>query len=658
MEKKRDLSVVYVTESFGGDSSFEKQVIQETVRTLSDIFREVRRISGAKEFYKIYEDIAPEVIIFDWGSANETTLKITRNIKIFHPEDFVVLILPTEPSASFLLEAINVGVNKIMIDPPNYSEVARKIDKATKKVMPKKELKLQQVVVKHFLKKRQNMLLEVDLNNQPSYANNSFLEFFGVSDLNLLKKGFDSLASYILKDGPLELYKGVSFSEYLIDKLSGKKSQRMRIVSKKTQIPVSFEVVEYRHPMDRSRKFFIFEDVSAIERVEQRLYIDQTTKIYSRTKFLKIIEEQFHKYLKSRETVAVVVFELSQMDKVKEIVGQYGRDDLLRNMADATRKYIKPNDIFARYGGDEFIIMFHWEERNDIKHLMYNIKETISKNNRVGDLDMDFHFGISFLNENDTPQLFMNRAMKSLDYARKSERGVYWLEIGAEKIDNEIEKEQSEIIKVFLDIKKYRNSIKIHNTYKGVLLTYKGTIINIGEKAKKLTLKVHQNQTYAMNIEKSCYITNSNLESTIKANVEWLDEKRDIVTLSDLQYTTTSPLSRRQVRIEPKTPIEVLVDTGDSSYKSTMINISKNSIAVLMKESVSDLKKEMPVTFYLSLGYKNLRIRGVLYKFSTGPRRIIIAQTKLDNQGELAVERFITQRKTEILTELPKRGEL
>ncbi|MFD2165916.1 diguanylate cyclase [Thalassotalea euphylliae] len=84
---------------------------------------------------------------------------------------------------------------------------------------------------------------------------------------------------------------------------------------------------------------------------------DYLTQTYNRGHFMMLAEEMLASAERTNRTDTCIVFDL---DKFKEINDKYGHaagDWVLRAVADAVKTVIRDQDIFARLGGEEFIIL-------------------------------------------------------------------------------------------------------------------------------------------------------------------------------------------------------------------------------------------------------------------------------------------------------------
>jgi diguanylate cyclase (GGDEF)-like protein len=97
------------------------------------------------------------------------------------------------------------------------------------------------------------------------------------------------------------------------------------------------------------------------ERSERR-YIhaarnDSLTGIANRGALLENAQRVLRRCQSDGVSFSVILFDLDRFKRVNDTFGHDVGDDVLRKFADITRGVLRPNDIFGRYGGEEFVVV-------------------------------------------------------------------------------------------------------------------------------------------------------------------------------------------------------------------------------------------------------------------------------------------------------------
>lgn len=84
---------------------------------------------------------------------------------------------------------------------------------------------------------------------------------------------------------------------------------------------------------------------------------DPLTGTYNR----RTVEQSFHKAAKicdlKNQSLGVIMLDLNNFKEVNDEYGHHTGDELLIQIASTLNKYVTKNDLVARWGGDEFIIL-------------------------------------------------------------------------------------------------------------------------------------------------------------------------------------------------------------------------------------------------------------------------------------------------------------
>lgn len=88
-------------------------------------------------------------------------------------------------------------------------------------------------------------------------------------------------------------------------------------------------------------------------RLERDAYLDALTGIYSRA----YIQANLTNMLKNQETLILIFLDLDGLKQINDCQGHLAGDRYLQNFSGRMRASLRPNDVFARYGGDEFLIL-------------------------------------------------------------------------------------------------------------------------------------------------------------------------------------------------------------------------------------------------------------------------------------------------------------
>lgn len=91
--------------------------------------------------------------------------------------------------------------------------------------------------------------------------------------------------------------------------------------------------------------------------IEQLAYHDDLTGLYNRVAFMKYAHDIFHKDGSELNRHAIFFIDLDNFKNVNDTLGHDYGDDLLKKVSEKLSAYTSKDDILARTGGDEFLIL-------------------------------------------------------------------------------------------------------------------------------------------------------------------------------------------------------------------------------------------------------------------------------------------------------------
>src|SRR5256885_7473008 len=81
------------------------------------------------------------------------------------------------------------------------------------------------------------------------------------------------------------------------------------------------------------------------------------TRLNNRRHFLERIEQEITRSEASGETFSIVFLDVDELKRINDTYGHLAGDALLREVSNALMDAVRGEDIVARYGGDEFVVL-------------------------------------------------------------------------------------------------------------------------------------------------------------------------------------------------------------------------------------------------------------------------------------------------------------
>jgi diguanylate cyclase (GGDEF)-like protein len=123
------------------------------------------------------------------------------------------------------------------------------------------------------------------------------------------------------------------------------------------------------------------EDVN--RRLEMASLTDTLTGLANRRylmeQFPKILAEQRAGGLKGRAGLAIMIIDLDALKPINDQHGHAAGDEVINEISKTLRQCLRPDDVLARWGGDEFVVVAHAAHVENATMLAERIRERVAK---------------------------------------------------------------------------------------------------------------------------------------------------------------------------------------------------------------------------------------------------------------------------------------
>lgn len=157
----------------------------------------------------------------------------------------------------------------------------------------------------------------------------------------------------------------------------------------------------------------------AITKVAQK---DELTQIYNRTKFNSMLSLALRNAEIYNEAFTIILFDIDHFKEVNDTYGHNVGDQVLIQLASLIKSQLRNQDTFARWGGEEFIILSESQTEDDSYILASRLRKTIENFPFSKVEHLTCSFGLSQCKNNDTATSLLKRADDALYRAKESAR--------------------------------------------------------------------------------------------------------------------------------------------------------------------------------------------------------------------------------------------
>eukprot|EP01022_Parablepharisma_sp_SALTPOND_P031948 TRINITY_DN8215_c0_g2_i1.p1 TRINITY_DN8215_c0_g2~~TRINITY_DN8215_c0_g2_i1.p1 ORF type:complete len:862 (-),score=76.44 TRINITY_DN8215_c0_g2_i1:93-2588(-) len=152
--------------------------------------------------------------------------------------------------------------------------------------------------------------------------------------------------------------------------------------------------------------FGTMQDISEERELEKRASFDELTGIYNRRKFNEISNYEFYSFLRFGHSFSLILFDIDKFKSVNDTYGHDIGDIVLKDIAKVVSSELREIDMFARWGGEEFVILIQDQSAKDAAFVAEKLRESI-ENHKFLDLPtITCSFGVAQVGEKGLEDLF------------------------------------------------------------------------------------------------------------------------------------------------------------------------------------------------------------------------------------------------------------
>ncbi|MDD3468012.1 MAG: GGDEF domain-containing protein, partial [Campylobacterales bacterium] len=201
----------------------------------------------------------------------------------------------------------------------------------------------------------------------------------------------------------------------------------VKIIDMKTAEERTFIVRASKFPDEEEELYIVsMSDITEMEKEAKTLELlattDPLTKIYNRLKLNEILMLEIKKSDRYKIPLSIIMLDIDHFKEVNDTYGHDIGDDVLVKLTKSISANIREVDMFARWGGEEFVIMLPNTDENGALITAENLRSIIA--------DADFgkagkitaSFGVAEYQPNLGSRELLKRADDALYEAKRSGR--------------------------------------------------------------------------------------------------------------------------------------------------------------------------------------------------------------------------------------------
>ena len=198
-------------------------------------------------------------------------------------------------------------------------------------------------------------------------------------------------------------------------------------------VPVSYSCRPISHEGSLGGAVISFRDISVLKKyihslktvnqlLEKQASTDALTGISNRLEFDKVLEMESKKAERYGFPLSIILFDIDHFKHVNDTYGHSAGDEVLKNLTQLIGAGLRETDLFARWGGEEFVILCPANDFSACLTVAERLRKTVEMFDFQEPKRVTVSFGVSVFEKGDSSSKFINRADLALYRAKENGR--------------------------------------------------------------------------------------------------------------------------------------------------------------------------------------------------------------------------------------------
>ncbi|AEE14559.1 diguanylate cyclase [Thermodesulfobium narugense DSM 14796] len=174
-------------------------------------------------------------------------------------------------------------------------------------------------------------------------------------------------------------------------------------------------------------------DITRYKEIEKQnlylSYIDPLTEIFNRRGFFAYAKKNFNQNQLNFKKLFLFFFDLDGLKKINDAYGHIKGDIAIKNFAKILKSSFRENDLIARFGGDEFIVLVRCRSKKDSIQILERLKSKTNDFNSSKKLEFEitFSYGISEIKPDQLSEIenIIHQADQAMYLDKRQKRAFY-----------------------------------------------------------------------------------------------------------------------------------------------------------------------------------------------------------------------------------------
>ena len=260
------------------------------------------------------------------------------------------------------------------------------------------------------------------------FANKAFLDYLNLKDLDDFHNNYKRFCELLLvRENYLHeglLNKGENFA----DLVNNAKEEDRKIILLSPNIELEAFSISMEKIKFKDKIFYLVTliDITKSEQqmieTEYKAYYDELTQIYNRNKLNEVFDNELKKVKRFNHSLSIAIIDIDHFKNFNDTYGHLIGDEVLILLAKTISEHMRETDTFARWGGEEFVIIFSETNINNAMIAAEHLRKVIERIEHQIAGHITVSFGLTEYKNGDNLKILFKRCDDALYVAKENGR--------------------------------------------------------------------------------------------------------------------------------------------------------------------------------------------------------------------------------------------
>ncbi|NOZ63747.1 MAG: sensor domain-containing diguanylate cyclase [Caldiserica bacterium] len=164
----------------------------------------------------------------------------------------------------------------------------------------------------------------------------------------------------------------------------------------------------------------IIENTELLEKTKYLSITDGLTQVFNRRHFQEKLQAEIQKAKEKHQPLSLIIGDIDNFKYYNDSQGHLAGDEVLKTIANILKKNTKGQDIVARFGGEEFVLILPRTDKKNAMKLAEDLREKVAEHvfpaeESMPQKDVTITFGVAtYPEDGDTPEKILSIADQRL----------------------------------------------------------------------------------------------------------------------------------------------------------------------------------------------------------------------------------------------------